>query len=64
MCTALVVGNIIGVGIFAMPAHLLPTGSMRISGWLVIVVGCAFLALSFAALSRAFPADDGPSRLH
>jgi basic amino acid/polyamine antiporter, APA family len=61
MCTALVVGNIIGVGIFAMPAQLAPYGLNAISGWLVIAVGCAFLALSFAALSRAFPADDGPS---
>jgi len=61
MCTALVVGNIIGVGIFAMPATLAPYGLNAISGWLVTVIGCAFLAISFAGLSRAFPADDGPS---
>jgi APA family basic amino acid/polyamine antiporter len=61
MCTALVVGNIIGVGIFAMPATLAPYGLNAISGWLVTVIGCAFLAISFAGLSRAFPEDDGPS---
>jgi basic amino acid/polyamine antiporter, APA family len=61
MCTALVVGNIIGVGIFAMPAQLAPYGLNAISGWLVVAVGCTFLALSFAALSRSFPDDDGPS---
>ena len=61
MCTALVVGNIIGVGIFAMPATLAPYGLNAFSGWLVTVIGCAFLAISFAGLARAFPADDGPS---
>jgi basic amino acid/polyamine antiporter, APA family len=61
MCTALVIGNIIGVGIFAMPAALAPYGLNAFSGWLVTVVGCAFLAVSFAGLSRAFPGDDGPS---
>src|SRR2546423_568931 len=61
MCTALVLGNIIGVGIFAMPATLAPYGLNAFSGWLVTVVGCGFLAISFAGLARAFPADDGPS---
>src|SRR5207237_1283752 len=61
MCTALVVGNIIGVGIFAMPATLAPYGLNALSGWLVTVIGCAFLAISFAGLTRAFPGDDGPS---
>ncbi|MBV8495807.1 MAG: amino acid permease [Gammaproteobacteria bacterium] len=60
MCTALVVGNIIGIGIFAMPSSLAPYGLNAIAGWIVNIVGCALLALSFAALSRAFPADDGP----
>jgi basic amino acid/polyamine antiporter, APA family len=60
MCTALVVGNIIGVSIFQMPAALAPYGLNAITGWLVNVVGCVLLALSFAPLSRAFPGDDGP----
>jgi APA family basic amino acid/polyamine antiporter len=61
MCTALVVGNIIGIGIFSMPASLAPYGLNALTGWLVNVVGCLFLALSFAGLARAFPRDDGPS---
>jgi len=61
MSTALVVGNIIGVGIFTMPAALAPYGLNAIVGWLVNVVGCLLLALSFAALARAFPRDDGPA---
>lgn len=60
MCTALVVGNIIGVSIFQMPSSLAPYGLNAITGWVVNVVGCVFLALSFARLSRAFPGDDGP----
>lgn len=61
MCTALVVGNIIGIGIFSMPASLAPYGLNALTGWLVNVIGCVFLALSFAGLARAFPHDDGPS---
>jgi len=61
MCTALVVGNIIGIGIFSMPASLAPYGLNALTGWLVNVIGCVFLALSFAGLARAFPRDDGPS---
>jgi APA family basic amino acid/polyamine antiporter len=61
MCSSLVVGNIIGVGIFSMPANLAPYGLNALTGWVVNVIGCVFLALSFAALARAFPRDDGPS---
>jgi APA family basic amino acid/polyamine antiporter len=43
-----------------MPATLAPYGLNALTGWLVNVIGCAFLAISFAALSRAFPHDDGP----
>jgi basic amino acid/polyamine antiporter, APA family len=60
MCTALVVGNILGVGIFVMPAALAPYGLNALTGWLVTVAGCACLAVSFADLARAFPRDDGP----
>jgi APA family basic amino acid/polyamine antiporter len=61
MCTALVVGNIIGVGIFTTPANLAPYGLNAITGWVINAVGCTFLALCFAGLARAFPSDDGPS---
>jgi APA family basic amino acid/polyamine antiporter len=61
MCTALVVGNIIGVGIFSMPSSLAPYGLNAITGWLVNVVGCTLLALAFSGLARAFPRDDGPA---
>lgn len=60
MCTALVVGNVIAVGIFLLPASLAPYGLTALTGWLITVVGCAFLAITFAWLARAFPQDDGP----
>jgi basic amino acid/polyamine antiporter, APA family len=60
MCTALVVGNIIGIGIFVMPAALAPFGLNALTAWLITVTGCLFLALTFASLARTFPQDDGP----
>jgi APA family basic amino acid/polyamine antiporter len=60
MCTALVVGNVIAVGVFILPASLAPYGLTALTGWLITVVGCTFLAISFAYLARAFPQDDGP----
>ena len=60
MCTALVVGNVIGIGIFVMPAALAPYGLNALSGWLITVIGSSFLAVTFAWLARTFPQDDGP----
>ncbi|HLY51959.1 MAG TPA: amino acid permease [Steroidobacteraceae bacterium] len=60
MCTALVVGNTIGVGIFMLPASLAPYGMNALPAWLITTVGCIFIAWVFAGLARAFPGDDGP----
>ena len=60
MCTALVVGNTIGVGIFMLPASLAPYGLNAVPGWLITTGGCVFVAWVFAGLARAFPHDDGP----
>jgi len=60
MCTALVVGNTIGIGIFLLPASLAPYGFNAMIGWLVTVVGCVMLARVFARLARDMPASDGP----
>ncbi|MBV8740171.1 MAG: amino acid permease [Sinobacteraceae bacterium] len=60
MSTALVVGNVIGIGIFVMPASLAPYGLNAIVGWLITVLGCGMIAISFASLARTFPQDDGP----
>jgi APA family basic amino acid/polyamine antiporter len=60
MCTALVVGNTIGMGIFMQPASLAPYGLNALTGWLAVIVGCACLAIVFAALARKLPQADGP----
>ena len=60
MCTALVVGNTIGIGIFLLPASLAPYGFNATIGWLVTVLGCVALARVFARLAREMPSSDGP----
>ena len=60
MCTALVVGNTIGMGIFMQPASLAPFGLNALTAWLAVIVGCASLAIVFAALARRFPQAEGP----
>lgn len=60
MCTALVVGNTIGMGIFMQPASLAPYGLNALSGWLAVIVGCTCLAIVFAALARRLPQSNGP----
>ena len=60
MCTALVVGNTIGMGIFMQPASLAPFGLNALTAWLAVIVGCTSLAIVFAALARRFPQAEGP----
>jgi APA family basic amino acid/polyamine antiporter len=60
MATALVVGNMIGSGIFLLPAALAPFGADNLPGWLITAAGAVTLALVFAQLSRAVPGAGGP----
>ena len=60
MATALVVGNVIGMGIFMQPASLAPYGFNAFIAWVVTVAGCGALALVFAMLARRMPHADGP----
>ena len=59
-CTALVVGNVIGMGIFLLPSSLAPYGFNALIGWGVTLFGCLALARVFAHLSSALPGADGP----
>ena len=59
-CTALVVGNVIGMGIFLLPSSLAPFGFNALIGWGITLLGCLTLARVFAHLSAALPAADGP----
>ena len=60
MCTALVVGNMIGSGIFLMPASLAPYGLNSVIAWLPTALGAIVLSFVFAYLSKAFPHSGGP----
>ena len=51
MATALVVGNMIGAGIFLLPALLAPFGANAIYAWGITIAGALFLAATFAILS-------------
>jgi len=58
--TALVVGNMIGSGVFLLPASLAPFGGISIVGWLFTSAGAVLLALVMARLARRMPAVGGP----
>lgn len=62
IATALVAGNMMGSGIFMLPATLASKSGpgATILAWLLTGVGSIFLALSFARLSRKIPRTGGP----
>jgi basic amino acid/polyamine antiporter, APA family len=60
MAIALVVGNMIGSGIFLLPASLAGYGGISVLAWLLTSTGAILLALVFARLGRAFPRTGGP----
>ncbi|MCB8955790.1 MAG: amino acid permease [Nocardioides sp.] len=57
---ALIMGSIIGVGIFNLPTSLASYGPITLVSMGLTTVGALALALLFAALSRRMPADGGP----
>ncbi len=60
MCIALVVGNMIGSGIFLLPAALAAFGPISLAGWLVTSAGAIALALIFGRLARLVTKTGGP----
>jgi len=57
---ALIVGSVIGVGIFNLPTSLSVYGPITLISMALTTVGALVLALLFAALSRRLPAGGGP----
>src|SRR5690348_14537046 len=57
---ALIVGSIIGVGVFNLPTSLAAYGPITLLSMALTTVGALALAMLFAALSRRLPADGGP----
>lgn len=60
MVLALCVGNMIGSGIYLLPATLAPLGANQLFGWLVTIGGALCLATVFARLGAKLPLTGGP----
>ena len=58
--TLMVAGNMMGSGVFMLPANLAGIGSIALLGWLITCVGAIALALTFAKLASIDPAAGGP----
>src|SRR6188472_4793618 len=58
--TALIVGSIIGVGVFSLPYALASYGPISLVAMGLATIGAVALAFMFAVLSRRLPADGGP----
>lgn len=57
--TSLVVGNMIGAGVFLMPSALASFGSVSLIGWIFSAIGAIVIAKIFANLSQLIPSSDG-----
>src|SRR5580700_654147 len=57
--TMLVIGTVIGAGVFTMPAVLASAGTISLAVLAVIAVGAMVLAILFGQLTRRVPNSDG-----
>ncbi len=57
--TGLVIGSVIGTGVFTMPAVLAAAGTMSLLVLAVIAIGAMLLATLFGQLTRRVPSADG-----
>ena len=60
MAAALVVGNMIGSGVFLLPSTLAAFGGISLLGWVFTSTGATILALLFGRLARLVPRSGGP----
>lgn len=60
IATSLVVGNMIGSGIFLLPATMAEIGSVSLIGWLISGAGALLVAAVFSRLSKLVPKTGGP----
>lgn len=61
MGIALVMGNMIGSGVFLLPASLAPFGWNGVAGWAITIAGALALAFVLARLTVTFPQASGPT---
>lgn len=60
VATCLVMGNIIGGGIFLLPASVAPFGTISLVAFAVLTLGALALALIFGRLAQRHPQTGGP----
>lgn len=58
--TLMVAGNIMGSGVYLLPANLAATGGIAIFGWLVTIVGAISLSLVYAKFASFDESAGGP----
>ncbi len=57
--TSLVVGSMIGAGVYLVPASMAAFGSISLLGWLFAAIGTFFIARVFSGLSKMVPGAAG-----
>jgi APA family basic amino acid/polyamine antiporter len=60
MCVALVVGNMVGSGVFLLPSSLAPLGWNSVYGWLATLAGTMCLTVILSRLARDIGGGSGP----
>lgn len=58
--SALVVGSVIGTGVFALPGALAAYGPISLVAFVLVTVGAVALALTFRSLNTRLPGSGGP----
>ncbi|HVS66917.1 MAG TPA: amino acid permease [Mycobacteriales bacterium] len=58
--SALVIGSVIGTGVFALPSALAPFGPVSLLAFGLVTIGAIALALVFGALNKRVPGSGGP----
>ncbi len=60
MATGIVVVNMVGTGIFLLPASMASIGSISLYGWIVATIGATGIGLVYAFLGASMPKAGGP----
>ena len=58
--SALVVGSVIGTGVFALPSALASFGPISLVAFVLVTIGAIALALTFRSLNARLPGSGGP----
>jgi APA family basic amino acid/polyamine antiporter len=57
--TSLVIGNMIGAGVFLLPSAMASFGGVGLLGWILSAIGAIFIARMFSETSKLLPGLDG-----